>query len=80
MQGVLPLIFVDPADYERVREDDRIDVTGVTELATGQNLTVTLRHTDGTADSFEVRHTLTAGQIEWFKAGSALNAIAAQQK
>ncbi|UCG34540.1 MAG: aconitate hydratase [Phycisphaerales bacterium] len=79
-QGVLPLIFVNPDDYERVREDDRVNIKGVTDLAPGRNLTVTLKHGDGTSDSFEARHTLTAGQIEWFKAGSALNAIAARQK
>ncbi len=78
-QGVLPLIFVDSADYERFREDDRIDITGLADLAPGRNLTVTLRHGDGSCESFEVGHTLIEKQIGWFKAGSALNAIAAAQ-
>ena len=75
-QGVLPLVFTAPADYEKVREDDRISVLGLSALAPGKNLTVSLKHADGSADRFEVRHSLTARQIGWFKAGSALNAIA----
>ena len=76
-QGVLPLTFDNPGDYDKVREDDRIDIAGVTKLSPGSKLTVTLKHQDGTTDSFAVSHSLTAKQIEWFKAGSALNAIAA---
>lgn len=76
-QGVLPLVFADPADYEKVREDDRISVLGLADLAPGKNLGVALKHADGTSDRFEVRHSLTAKQIDWFKSGSALNAIAA---
>lgn len=74
-QGVLPLTFVDPADYDKVQEDDRVDVLGLTELAPGQELTIVLKHADGSQDTFAVKHTLTAEQIEWFKAGSALNYI-----
>jgi aconitate hydratase len=76
-QGILPLVFVNPADYEKIRENDRLSVVGLGGLAPGKNLTVLLKHADGTTERFEVRHSLTARQIEWFKAGSALNAIAA---
>jgi aconitate hydratase len=74
-QGVLPLTFADPADYGKVREDDRISITGLAGLAPGEPLTAVLRHADGTRDACPVRHTLTAEQIAWFRAGSALNRI-----
>ena len=74
-QGVLPLTFVDPLDYEKVQEDDRIDILGLTELAPGRNVTVVLRHADGSEDRFEAKHTLTDEQIKWFRAGGALNLI-----
>jgi aconitate hydratase len=74
-QGVLPLTFADPADYEKVREDDRVSVLGMTGLAPGQDLRVALTHKDGTRDEFAVRHTLNPDQIGWFKAGSALNVL-----
>src|SRR5690606_27667172 len=78
-QGMLALTFADPADYEKVREKDRVDITGLTELAPGKPLTVTLHHDDGSSESFAVNHTLSEEQIAWFKAGSALNHIAGQQ-
>lgn len=74
-QGMLPLRFVNPADYDKVREDDKVSIGGLTSFAPGKNLTVTLNHADGTSDSFEVAHTFNAEQIAWFKAGSALNLI-----
>ncbi len=74
-QGLLPLKFVNAADYDKVREDDRVSITGLKSFAPGKNLKVTLKHADGTADSFEVSHTFNQEQIEWFKAGSALNLI-----
>jgi len=74
-QGVLPLTFADPADYEKVREDDRIAITGLAGLAPGEPLTAVLHHADGTRGACPVRHTLTAEQIAWFRAGSALNRI-----
>ena len=76
-QGVLGLTFVEPADYDKVREDDRVAITGVTELAPDRNLTVTLSHSDGSSDTFAVAHTLNEDQIAWFRAGSALNKIRA---
>jgi aconitate hydratase len=74
-QGMLALTFADPADYDKAREDDTIDITGLTAFAEDCPLGVTLHHADGTSDSFAARHTYNAAQIEWFKAGSALNLI-----
>jgi aconitate hydratase len=74
-QGVLPLTFADPADYEKVREDDRVSVLGLAGIAPGRNLRVVLTHADGASDELEVRHTLNPDQIAWFKAGSALNVL-----
>jgi len=79
-QGVLPFTFVDPSDYERFREDDRIAIRGLADLAPGSRPTIELTHADGTTESFAVAHTLTTAQVEWFRAGSALNLIAAQQQ
>jgi aconitate hydratase len=72
-QGVLALTFANPADYEKVREDDKISVTGLGSFAPGKSLSVTLEHKDGTKETFEARHSYNAEQIAWFKAGSALN-------
>ncbi len=74
-QGILPLTFVDPADYEKVQEWDKISVDGLAELAPGKNVTVRLTHEDGTTDAFEAKHTLNAEQVKWFWAGSALNLL-----
>jgi aconitate hydratase len=79
-QGMLPLTFANPADYDKVREDDLVDIVGLASLAPGQQLTVKLTHSDGTTESFPVNHTMSGEQIEYFKAGSALNLVAAQQK
>jgi len=76
-QGMLSLSFSDPADYEKVREDDRVDVLGLAELAPDTAVTVRLRHADGTTDEFTAEHTFNAEQIGWFRAGSALNAMGA---
>lgn len=72
-QGMLALTFVDKADYDKVQENDRIDLLGLKEMAPGKPLTLVLKHEDGTEDSFEVSHTYNDIQIAWFKAGSALN-------
>jgi aconitate hydratase len=74
-QGVLPLTFENPADYDRVAEGDRISIRGLAELAPGKPLTAVLHHADGREESFAVRHTLNAEQIAWFRAGSALNLL-----
>jgi len=77
-QGVLPLTFADPGGYDKVQAGDRISVVGLAGLAPGQPLTVVLRHEDGSEDSLSVDHSLNAEQIEWFKAGSALNVLRKQ--
>jgi aconitate hydratase len=77
-QGMLAITFADPADYDKVQEDDTIAITGLTSFAPGKQLGVTLTHKDGTEDSFPVNHTYNAQQIEWFKAGGALNIIRRQ--
>ena len=77
-QGMLGLTFVNKDDYEKVQEKDTIDILGLTEFAPGKNLTIVLHHADGTTDSFEVAHSYNIHQIEWFKAGSALNLIKKQ--
>ncbi len=74
-QGMLALTFVNKDDYDRVQERDKISVIGLTEFAPGKNLTIELLHSDGTKDRFEASHTYNEQQIEWFKAGSALNAM-----
>ena len=72
-QGMLALTFCNKDDYNKVQEDDRISLTGLKEFAPGSKLTVTLKHQDGSEDSFQVEHTYNDTQIAWFKAGSALN-------
>lgn len=72
-QGMLALTFVNKEDYNKVQERDKISVIGLTEFAPGKNLTIDLLHPDGTKDTFEAAHTYNEQQIEWFKAGSALN-------
>ena len=74
-QGILPLTFSDKSDYEKIREDDRIDITGLSSLAPGKPVTVTVRHSDGTADVISAKHTYNESQIGWFRAGGALNLI-----
>ena len=71
----LPLTFEDPADYDRALADDRISVLDLASLTPGESLTAVLHHADGSEDRFSVKHSLNAEQIEWFKAGSALNVL-----
>lgn len=72
-QGILTLTFVDKCDYDKVREDDKISIIGLGGFVPDSLLTVVLNHKDGSSDQFKVRHTYSVQQIEWFKAGSALN-------
>jgi aconitate hydratase len=78
-QGMLALTFVNPADYDLVRQDDKVDILGFDTFAQDVNLTVVLHHADGTEDSFEVEHTYNTAQIEWVRQGSALNKIRKDQ-
>lgn len=73
-QGMLALTFIDKADYDRIREHDLLSVVGLRDFAPGRNLKVVLHHEDGTREDFEVQHTYNEQQINWFRAGSALNA------
>ena len=74
-QGMLAFTFINPADYNLVRQDDLVDIQGFDTFQPGKNLLVVLNHADGTQDRFEVNHTYNEAQIEWLKAGSALNKI-----
>ncbi len=77
-QGMLALTFANKEDYDKVLEDDNIDIEGLTSFAPGKPLRVELNHLDGTIDVIEVNHTYNEQQIEWFKAGGALNVIRSQ--
>lgn len=72
-QGLLPLTFEDPDDYDRVQADDRISLLGLNELSPGTPVQCVVKHADGTEETLNLRHTLNQPQIEWFKAGSAMN-------
>ena len=74
-QGVLTLTFMNKDDYNKIKEDDKIDITGLPEFSADRKLTVTLIHSDGTREKFQANHSYNESQIEWFKAGSALNII-----
>jgi aconitate hydratase len=74
-QGLLALTFADPTDYERVREDDRISLVGLSQLAPGKAVECVVKHVDGSAETFRLNHSNSATQVEWFRAGSALNVL-----
>jgi len=74
-QGMLALTFVNPDDYDKVRQDDYVSIPDFKDFAPGKNLTIVLDHSDGTQDKFEVAHTYNQAQIDWVNAGSALNKI-----
>jgi aconitate hydratase len=78
-QGMLALTFADANDYDKIREDDSIDITGLNDFAPAKPLSIVLNHIDGTTDTFNVNHTYNEQQIEWFKAGGALNIIRMNQ-
>jgi aconitate hydratase len=77
-QGLLPLTFADPSVYDTVRDGDELSLPDVMDLAPGKPLTATLHHADGVTDTITLHHTLNAEQIEWFRAGSALNRLRTQ--
>jgi aconitate hydratase len=74
-QGMLALTFDSKADYDKIREDDTIDIIGLTNFAPGKQIKVVLNHADGSKDEFMTNHTYNDVQIGWFRAGSALNLI-----
>jgi aconitate hydratase len=75
---MLGLTFVDPADYDKIQETDTIDILGLDKFTAGVPLKIKLNHVDGSSDVFKVNHTYNKTQIDWFKAGSALNLIKQQ--
>lgn len=72
-QGLLALTFSDPADYERIRQGDRLSLTGLGALAPGAPVACLVQHGDGSAETLQLRHSYSASQLQWFRAGSALN-------
>jgi len=79
-QGMLGLTFANPADYDKIQEDDTIDFTDLNEFTPDKQLTLAFNHADGSKDEIKVNHSYNKNQIDWFKAGSALNVIRAQNK
>lgn len=79
-QGMLALTFAGKNDYDKIKENDRISILGLEQFAPNKPLKIRLDHADGRVESFPVNHTYNAGQIEWFKAGSALNLIKRNQE
>jgi aconitate hydratase len=77
-QGMLALTFINKDDYNKILEDDQIHIKGLTSFSAGKPLTIVLSHADGSSEQFEVSHTYNDQQIEWFKAGGALNIIRKQ--
>jgi aconitate hydratase len=77
-QGMLGLTFANKQDYDKIQEDDSIDITGLTSFAPGKPLTLVLHHANGTTDNITVNHTYNQQQIQWFKEGGALNVIRKQ--
>jgi aconitate hydratase len=72
-QGMLALTFAKPDDYNKIREDDVFDLTGLESFTPGKPLSLTLHHADGTNEDIAINHSYSDQQIHWFKAGSALN-------
>ncbi|KAK0447361.1 uncharacterized protein EV420DRAFT_1622379 [Desarmillaria tabescens] len=79
-QGMLALTFADPEDYEKVKPSDKVDILGLDTFAPGKNLTLVLKHEDGSKEEIPLAHSFNEGQIAWFMAGSALNLMAAKAK
>ena len=79
-QGMLGLTFADETDYDKIQEDDRFDLIDLDQFAPDKPLTIKVRHSDGSEDTIIANHTYNANQIEWFKAGSALNLIKQNNK
>ncbi len=78
-QGVLPLTFDNPEDYDLIKWDDKISTVNLTSIAPRSNIKLLLSHTDGTSHEIVANHSLSDDQIEWFKAGSALNYLSKKE-
>lgn len=74
-QGVLALTFANPADYDKIQEDDAVSLVDLKDFAPGKNVKMVIKHKNGSSETIELRHSYNAEQINWFKAGSALNLI-----
>jgi aconitate hydratase len=72
-QGILPLTFANAMDYEKVMDGDRLSLLGLAQLVPGQKVKMRIKHADGSTVEVMLNHSLNREQIEWFKAGSALN-------
>jgi len=79
-QGMLPFTFANPADYDKIQEDDLLSIPNLSALAPEKQVQLLVKHKDGTVEEIILNHSFNAGQIEWFKSGGALNLIAARQK
>lgn len=79
-QGMLALTFVNEADYDKIRGTDKVTILGLEDFRPGKNLFAEVKHEDGSVDKIELAHSFNEGQIEWFKAGSALNLMAERAK
>jgi len=79
-QGVLALVFANPADYDKIREEDHVNIVDLQNLAPGRVVKMEIKHKDGSKEVIDLRHSYNAEQLNWFKAGSALNLIRAANK
>jgi aconitate hydratase len=79
-QGMLGLTFSNEADYDKIKEDDTFNFVDLTAFAPGKPLTLEIVHANGSKETITLNHTYNASQIEWFKAGSALNLIKMMEK
>ncbi|CAF5158215.1 unnamed protein product, partial [Rotaria sp. Silwood1] len=74
-QGLLALTFDDPTDYDKIKSDDKISLVGLNKLTPNEPIECRIKHSNGETETIKLQHTLNESQIEWFKAGSALNAM-----
>ncbi|CAF4989443.1 unnamed protein product, partial [Rotaria socialis] len=74
-QGLLALTFDNPSDYDKIKPDDKLSLVGLNKLAPNKPVECRIKHADGTIETIKLNHTFNEPQIEWFKAGSALNAM-----
>ncbi|PVD39189.1 hypothetical protein C0Q70_01817 [Pomacea canaliculata] len=79
-QGLLPLTFADPADYDKIQPSDRISLLDLKNLKPGSDVICEIKHQDGKVEKIKLKHSMNEGQLEWFKAGSALNRMAELKK
>jgi aconitate hydratase len=79
-QGVLAMTFAVPADYDKIKEDDRVSLVDLQSLAPGRDVKMEIKHSDGSKEVIALKHSYNAEQLNWFKAGSALNLIRAANK